>query len=91
MNKFVIFYTMHREYDYAKLWLALQNMGAVHADGSIWFLSTSLDSVTVRDRLYTTMKKGDTLCVTHLAVGGLWAGAYMKPEAVKWLQTHIHP
>lgn len=74
--------------DYLSLYAEIKKLGSwCHPVDSTWYVDTSLEATTIRDRLKAVMDASDALVVTAASVPGAWFG--LDDDISAWLKDHL--
>lgn len=91
MPGFIVHYDLFKSdrEDYGDLYQALEDLGAVRATESAWFVEDAGGAIEIKAKLAPHVHPDDVLAVNALATGQGWATQRLSPEALKWLKEHL--
>ena len=89
MAYYVVSYDQHRDKDYTPVWTQLRNWGARRILESVWFVTSSLTAVQIRDTIRSVTRNEDSVAVIEIKQGSNWAAIAAQEEGVQWLRQNI--
>jgi hypothetical protein len=76
--------------DYTPIQNALREWGAFRLVEGLWVLTSNLTALQIRNTLYQSTDRRDTVVVIELKPGSLWATSPIVAEnALAWLRENI--
>jgi hypothetical protein len=76
--------------NYTPIWNTLREWGAHRLAEGLWVLTSESPALQIRDALYQSTGRRDTVVVIELKPGSLWATSPIVPEdTLAWLRENI--